>query len=98
MPLHSQKHIDNYIGFNENGLKLCHLNINRFVHKLDQLKCSLLCNNPKIDICGFSETFLTNRTNNTFFEVEGYQIFRRNRDTRLGGEILVYVNDKWKSV
>ena len=38
----------------------------------------------------FSEKFLTNRTNNTFLEVDGYQIFRRDRDTRLGGGILVF--------
>ena len=43
-PSKSKEH--NYIGFDENK-KLCHLNINRFVYKLDQLKCNLLCKPPK---------------------------------------------------
>ena len=57
----------NYAGLQYKGFKILHLNIYHLTRKLDELKCTILSNISKIDICGFSETFLTDSIDNSFW-------------------------------
>ena len=63
-------------------------------NKIDELKNTVLCNNPAIDICCFTETFLTNLTDDARINVNGYNLFRKDRAQGAGGDILIYVLDK----
>ena len=54
--------------------------------------------NPAIDICGFTETFLTNLTDDARINVNGYNLFRKDRAQGAGSSILIYVLDKWNVI
>ena len=88
----------NYIGLSQKGIKIFHLNICHLSNKIDELKNTVLCNNPAIDICGFTETFLTNLTDDARINVNGYNLFRKDRAQGAGGGILIYVLDKWNVI
>ena len=62
-------------------LKIFHLSICRIANNLDELKSTILCNNHKIDLCGFSETFLTHLVDDRCLEVGGglYVAWKRIR-------------------
>ena len=47
----------------------------------------------KIDICGYTETFLSDAVDDCRVEIKGYNMYRKDRNGR-GGGIIVYVNDK----
>ena len=54
--------------------------------------------NPAIDICGFTETFLTNLTDDARINVNGYNLFRKDRAQGAESSILIYVLDKWNVI
>ena len=66
-------------------------------NKIEELHSTVLCNNPKLDACGFSETFSTDLVEDCRLEVEGYTMNRRDRLGKLGGGLLVYISYKWNS-
>ena len=77
--------------------EIFHLNICHIVNKLDELKSTLLSESPRIDVLGFTETFLTSLTDDNNLNVEGYNLYRRDRKFQRGGGIIVYVSDKWNT-
>ena len=62
----------NYVGLFNKGFKLFHLNVCHLTNKIEELHSTVLCNSPKLDACGFSETFLTDLVEDCRLEVEGY--------------------------
>ena len=73
-------------------MNICHL-----FNKLDELKSSVSANKPLIDICGFTETFLSGVIGDSSAHVDGFNFYRRDRGTGLGGGIMVYVSNKWNT-
>ena len=76
-------------------LVVFHLNICHICNKLDELKNTVFSNSPLIDVCGFTETFLSNDIDDSFLNIESYNLFRRDRPLRVGGGIIVYIHKKW---
>ena len=88
----------NYIGLNKKGLKLFHLNIHFLLNKLDELKCKILSNTPRLDVCGFTETFLSDIVTDDRLQVAGYNLHRKDRKSKIVGGVVVYTSDKWKVI
>ena len=76
---------------NGKGLKLCCLNINRLLGKLDQVKMCLSYQN--LDIFGLYETFLDNQVENRIICHYDYLLERRDRVDKMGGGPVCYIHD-----
>jgi exonuclease III len=74
------------------GIKLVHQNICSLLRRLDELR--LMCNVLKsgIHMITLSETWLTSEIPDIEIEIDGYRVFRKNRDSR-GGGVLAYVRN-----
>ena len=72
------------------GLKLFHLNIRSLHAKFDEVR-EILLSCKKVDIFGFTETFLTDTTS---YEIPGFTLITRNRTSGSGGGVCVYVRDE----
>ena len=74
--------------FNNKGLQLIHLNINRLVPKIDKL-----CNIAKFSnaaVIGITETKLDNTVYDSEVAIDGYSIVRNDR-TRKGRGVACYI-------
>ena len=72
-----------------------HLNVRSFMKNSDNFKLlldDLLCNNVTIDVILLCETW-TNNNNIQLIGIPGYQCFNKNRETRQGGGILIFVRN-----
>lgn len=94
------EHCDPYpffdLGLGNKGLRFGTWNINRLTSsKFDQIKLFLLGkdNRPQIDILTLNETFLKPNVPDSLFSVPGFSIYRRDRNGRTGGGVLIYVNN-----
>jgi len=58
--------------------------------KLDEVQ--LLCHELDLDILSITETWIDNKITDDTVSIEGYKVFRRNRD-RHGGGVATYVRD-----
>ena len=63
-------------------------------NKLDEVKHTILSSDNNVDICGFTETFLNDMTNNDLLEVDDFYLHRKDRGTH-GGGIIVYVSKRY---
>ena len=77
--------------FTKCGLKVMHINIHYLFPKFDEIKI-LLGQNPDIDILCLCETFLNDSFSDSEFQLQGYQLFRKDRKTN-GGGIAMYIKD-----
>jgi hypothetical protein len=85
------------LGLGEKGLRFGHWNINRLSNsKFDQIKLFLLGSDkrPQIDILSLNETFLKPSIPDSVFSVPGFTIYRRERNGKNGGGVLMFVNDE----
>ena len=73
------------------GLQLAHLNVQSIRGKLDQVKDMIVTS--KVDLYGFSETFLNNKLCENELFISGYSYLRRDRNEKSGGGILVYIKE-----
>ena len=81
------------------GLKIGHWNVNRLTSaKLDQIKLYLSKKDgkPQVDIMFLNETFLKPNVYDFLFNVNGFDIFRRDRSQKGGGGVMGYVNAELK--
>jgi len=69
-----------------------HLNIQHLLPKLDEIRV-YLHENSSLDIVGFCETFLNDKTEINTISISGYSIVRRDRAISAGGGIIVYIKD-----
>lgn len=80
---------------NSNYLNVCHINVQsltaRKLSKFYELKMNL--ENSKLDIICMSETWLDETINNRMIAIEGYKIYRHDRN-RHGGGICVYARNE----
>jgi hypothetical protein len=74
------------------GLRIIHLNIRSLINKLDQLKYYISVFKPMI-IC-LSETWLNNHINDIEINIEGFHVYRRDRNDKRGGRVAIYVIQK----
>ena len=77
------------------GLRIGHWNVNYLTsEKFDQI-CLFLTKSgePQVDILLLSETFLKPDTENSFYCVSGFSIFRKDRLDKHGGGVMALVNN-----
>nr|VZI48946.1 unnamed protein product [Spirometra erinaceieuropaei] len=72
-------------------LRCLYTNAQSLISKLDELKLCLAELSP--DVLAVTETWLSGNINDNEVALPGYQIYRRDREHRQGGGIVVYVND-----
>ena len=76
------------------GFKIAHLNINRLICKLDEVKN--LIQDHSFDVLSLTETWLTPNVSDDELNIFGYTFVRRDRSDpgkSQGGGVLVYVKD-----
>ena len=83
------------LGLSKKGFNIGHLNIQGIQNKIDQL--DLLLNSSQ-NILGLSESKLNSSHMNSFFDINNYQTFRKDRiistdRPQHGGGLIVYVKD-----
>ena len=65
--------------------------------KFEQLSLSLNAHKDsanKVDVLILTETFCNSKRPDSFYQVHGYDLFRKDRVGKQGGGIMSYVNDK----
>nr|VZI22675.1 unnamed protein product [Spirometra erinaceieuropaei] len=72
-------------------LRCLYTNAQSLISKLDELKLCLVELSP--DVLAVTETWLSGNISDNEVALPGYQIYRRDREHRQGGGIVVYVND-----
>ena len=65
--------------FKEKGLRCCHLNVRSLPVHLDEVGTLILLNN--LDVFAVSETWLNSTWNDHELNIQGYQLFRQDRET-----------------
>ena len=76
------------------GIKICHLNINRLIDHLDQLRIFTETHKPHV-LC-LNETKLDDKTRDEDLFVMGFHpIFRKDRN-KYGGGVAIYVSEDIK--
>lgn len=63
---------------NKNLLKVAHININGLENKLSEIIA--LLQEKDFDVLGITETHLTNQVNDEQLHIDGYKLYRRDRD------------------
>jgi hypothetical protein len=71
------------------GFRVVNLNIQHILPKLDEIKILLL--EDPIHVLGLCETFLTENTVNDEIHIHGYNLERKDRFSKQGGGIIVYI-------
>jgi hypothetical protein len=72
----------------DRNFKIAHLNINGLLNKLTEVQNIL--DQTSFDIFGISETHLRKDIPDEWINIDGYSFVRRDRDTGLGGGVLIY--------
>ena len=75
---------------NLKGFRIAHLNITLLPKYIDQLRLYLI--NKPVDILGINETRLDNSIDNAEVHIQGYNLYRKDRN-RLGGGVAIYARD-----
>ena len=71
------------------GLFVIHLNIRSLPHKIDLLRAWLVYNKPSV--ITLSETWLNNNISDDEIKLDGYVVYRADRDAH-GGGVATYVS------
>ena len=76
------------------GLKLCHWNTQHLTDsKFEEIKSMLLKDFKDLDILFLTETFCSSKIPDSFYNIPGYELFRKDRLGKKGGGILAFVNN-----
>ena len=89
------------LGLDDKGPRIGHWNVNRLsLEKFDQIKLFLIgkSGSPQVDILFLTETFLKPDILDVLYAVPGFSIYRRDRVSRCGGRVLVFVNKELKLI
>ena len=79
---------DDFCTVDKKSLLISHLNIRSILPKMDEIQLNL--GNHKNQILGLSETWLSGVISDVEIGIDGFRVFRRDRN-RNGGGVLVYV-------
>ncbi len=71
------------------GLKIIHINIRSLLQKIDQLR--IIASLGNVDIISVNETFLDSTITNDEVDIGGYELYRKDRGTRHGGGVALYI-------
>ena len=76
------------------GLRFAHWNVNYMTKtKMEEIKLRVIHDDSKnLDILVITETCFSNKTNEDLFALPGYDLYRKDRATRSGGGVAIYVN------
>ena len=72
----------------EQGLKVAHLNVDGMRSKLSQIR--ILLQEVKFDILAVSESKISNKIEDNVIKIEGYNIYRSDRNVNGGGVLIYY--------
>ena len=95
LPDNSHSFPDNGFCIPGKGLKLYHINACSLLPKLDELKCSHGIINQEAALLAISESHRSSRIQNSELQIDGYQLFRRDRLVKSGGGVAAYVLNKY---
>ena len=90
-PLHKRTNVSK-----KKGLQFIHLNVHYLYPKFDEV-CHLIDKYKQPDIVGLCETFLNTSFSDNEFQLKGYTMFRKDRNS-LGGGVLLYINDTFSCI
>ena len=84
------------------GLRLCHWNIQRLTDtKFEEISLALNTSEQspeqKLDIFILTETFCTSKVPDKYYDIKGYNLYKKDRLDKKGGGILVYANENVKT-
>ena len=74
------------------GFKIAHQNIRSIIGKIEELRLVISEVKSSFHLLTFSEAWATEAIFDSELEISGYQLFRRDRDTK-GGGVLVYARN-----
>ncbi|KAI4466573.1 hypothetical protein MML48_2g00000186 [Holotrichia oblita] len=69
------------------GICIAHLNVRSLLPKLADVQ--QVMNDLNVDVFCLTETWLTNAVDNSMVRIEGYNLYRRDRDGRCGGGVAI---------
>ena len=79
------------------GISICHWNIQHLTEsKFEEISLSLHSHKHsknKIDVLILTETFCSSKVPDSFYKIEGYDLYRKDRLHKKGGGILAFVNE-----
>ena len=81
------------LGLVKRGLRIGNLNVRHILPKIDEIE-HILQEKRSVDIFGICETFLNDKVTNNELNIDGFTFERRDRKSREGGGVLVYVSNK----
>jgi exonuclease III len=73
---------------NTRGLKIIHFNAQSIIRKIDSFRH--ICDELRPDFLCISESWLKTCHSDYEFRINGYKLFRKDRDSTLGGGVAVY--------
>lgn len=72
------------------GFSICHINAQSLNNKMDEFR--LIFENSTVDIICVSETWFHKNTPDSLVRLDGYKIFRNDRDSHAGG-VAIYIKN-----
>ena len=79
-------------GHTKKGLRIGNINVCHLNGKLDEIKF-MLSNPQSIDILGICETFLDEKTLDSFLTIKGFNAERKDLAGKQGGGIFIYLSE-----
>jgi len=76
--------------FNNKGFSIAHLNVRSLLPKIEEIK--LMVKKSNFGVFAVSETWLTDSVPDEFVNIDGYRIYRNDRET-CGGGVAIYVKE-----
>ena len=73
---------------NKSGLKICHLNVQSLVKKIDEFR--YIFEKSEVDVICISETWFRSDMADSLFKVNGYKLLRSDRSSH-GGGVAIYI-------
>ena len=72
------------------GFKIAHLNIRSLLPKIEEIR--LLTREADLDICAFTETWISAGVTDNLIHINGYRVYRNDRETE-GGGVAIYIKE-----
>jgi hypothetical protein len=73
------------------GINMCHINARSLYPKIDEI--SWIVQNSGVDVVCISETWLNDSVLDSDIGIEGYTLFRKDRLSKKGGGVAIYINN-----
>ena len=77
-------------------MSIGHQNIRSLANRPHYLQLKIELSNLQYDVYGVSKTWLHSKIDSKNVSIDGYQIYRRDRVSKVGGGVAAYVSKKYK--